>query len=216
MISLDQIDSKELKVAVTQINETALVEKMRTVGVSKADQIKKFTEAFDTLQQTNLAVLQEKCKDAILFYNKIYADEVEGGGTTEETKEEPVVEEKKEEKPAKEKKEKKEKVEKPAKEPKSVKEKVEKVKEERVSRKGQTPDQITETAGKRYELMSKLVGEGKYTKKEIVELVRKEFPAISSITIVTNLTDSKNPKYNKLSKLASEVEKDGKKIFVFA
>jgi hypothetical protein len=51
-----------------------------------------------------------------------------------------------------------------------------------------------------------LIVVGKYTKKEILEKVLEKFEGINKSTIQTLLSDSKNPKYNKLVKLTVEDE----------
>lgn len=48
-----------------------------------------------------------------------------------------------------------------------------------------------------------LVGEAKFTQKEIMECVIAEFPAVLKSTVSTVLSDSKNPKYHSLPKLVT-------------
>ena len=47
----------------------------------------------------------------------------------------------------------------------------------------------------------------KYTKAEIIEKVVQKFPETSASTVRTELTDGKNPKYNKWHTLVKESEK---------
>jgi flagellar biosynthesis GTPase FlhF len=80
MIPLDQIDSKTLKAVIGEINNCGLItpeQKIKPVGVSKADQIKKFTEVFENLQETKIQELAEKCKASVAFFHMIYKDELE-------------------------------------------------------------------------------------------------------------------------------------------
>lgn len=210
MKALDQIDSKTLKVAEEELNGSGLyakgVKNLRSVGVSKGDRIKAFTEMFETLVEKNAEALGEKCPNAVSFYNETYADEAEGEGT-EITEVISSTEELKltEEKPPKEKK-----VKEP-KPPKEKKVKEEKPVEERVSRKGMTPEMLAASAKVRFEFMNELIETGSFTKKEIIEKTREKFPAVTSITVATNISDGKNPKYNKFKNLIEVV--DGKICF---
>ncbi len=239
MIPLEQIESKALKEVIGEMNNSGLItpeQKIRPVGVSKADQIKKFTEVFEALQEKDITALAEKCQKAVAFFHHIYKDELDvPEGTTpaeNETEVEPEKEEvvastepsekeklKAEKAAAKAEKEavkEKEKAEKEAAKAAKIAEKEAKKeasKEERASRKGMQPDEISAKAKDRYVLMNTLIGEGTHTKKEIIEVVKEAFPDISTITIATNLSDSKNPKYNKLEKLTKETE-DGKFVFI--
>ena len=52
--------------------------------------------------------------------------------------------------------------------------------------------------------MADLIGKGKFTKKEILEKTAERFPKITTSTISTILSDSKNPKYNRFDKLVEE------------
>jgi len=61
-------------------------------------------------------------------------------------------------------------------------------------------------------LIEKLIDAGKYTRADILEKVSAEYPDISKSSIQTVLTDSKNEKYNKFSRLAVE---DANKIMSF-
>ena len=67
--------------------------------------------------------------------------------------------------------------------------------------------------GAHYPFFQKLIEEGKYTQKELVEMAMTEFPHLSKSTFQTVLTDCRNPKYNKLPKL---VLRDENGILYFA
>jgi hypothetical protein len=56
--------------------------------------------------------------------------------------------------------------------------------------------------GKRNLFIEGLIAEGKYTAKEIVDKAVAEFPGQNKSGISTVVSDSKNPKYNKFSKLS--------------
>ncbi len=66
---------------------------------------------------------------------------------------------------------------------------------------------------KRLAFLAFLIGEGKYTRKELVEKTLKQFPGASKAAIQTTLSDAKNPKYNKFERLVVE---DDKGIVSFA
>lgn len=59
--------------------------------------------------------------------------------------------------------------------------------------------------------MKKLIESGKYSQRELLDLLSKQFPTLLKSTISTILSDSKSVKYNKFPKLA--VIKDGKYQF---
>jgi len=58
------------------------------------------------------------------------------------------------------------------------------------------------------EFFTPLIAEGKYTQKELFEkaIESKNFEKLAESTIRTLLTDSKNPKYNRFSKLVVKGE----------
>ena len=58
-------------------------------------------------------------------------------------------------------------------------------------------------------LMEELINAAKYTKKEIVEQVCKEFPNVKKSTIMTVITDSKNPKYTRFKGRILVEDKNG-------
>ena len=62
-------------------------------------------------------------------------------------------------------------------------------------------DQKLLSAQERRRFMAELIATGKHTKNSIVEKTVERFPEISKATIQTNLTDGKNPKYNKFESL---------------
>lgn len=54
---------------------------------------------------------------------------------------------------------------------------------------------------KRVEFLSPLIKEGKYTKKQLLEMYMKKNKGENEVGVATLLTDAKNPKYNKFDKL---------------
>lgn len=52
-------------------------------------------------------------------------------------------------------------------------------------------------------VLNELVLEGRYTRKELLQLTQEKLPSVKSITINTYLSDCKNPKYNHLRELVS-------------
>lgn len=65
----------------------------------------------------------------------------------------------------------------------------------------------SEEVSKRKTLIEDLISQAAFTKKQILEKVLKEFPKSSESAISTMITDGKNPKYNKFSKLVQEKDK---------
>lgn len=57
--------------------------------------------------------------------------------------------------------------------------------------------------------LESLISTGSCTQKELVEMVHGSYPDVKETTINTMITDSRNPKYNKLSKLTTKTA-DGK------
>jgi len=66
---------------------------------------------------------------------------------------------------------------------------------------------IRGSGAERRALEEELIKKGKYTKTEIIEKTVAKFPEISASTVRTELTDGKNPKYNKWPTLVKESEK---------
>lgn len=76
----------------------------------------------------------------------------------------------------------------------------------------ETPPPVSSLSGYKAYLES-LISTGSYTQRELVEMVHGSYPDVKEATINTMITDSRNPKYNKLSKLTTKTA-DGKIIFV--
>ena len=62
--------------------------------------------------------------------------------------------------------------------------------------------QVNPETTKRNQMIESLITDGKYTAIQIKEMVFKQFPDQNISTISTILSDCKNPKYNKFSKVA--------------
>ena len=58
-----------------------------------------------------------------------------------------------------------------------------------------------------------MIAEGKYSKQQIIDIICKDWKDVKQITVSTYLSDSKNPKYTKFSKLA--IEDSRTKVFSF-
>lgn len=56
-------------------------------------------------------------------------------------------------------------------------------------------------ATERRAFMGELISEGKYTKAQIIEKTMEKFPNISKGSVTTEISDGKNPKYNKFNNL---------------
>lgn len=63
------------------------------------------------------------------------------------------------------------------------------------------------TTKERIEYITPFIAEKKYTQKELVAMLNKQFPACTTAANGTIISDSKNPKYNKFDRLV--VEKEG-------
>lgn len=62
------------------------------------------------------------------------------------------------------------------------------------------------TGADRVAFFTPLIKKGTYTKAELVELGKEEFPDVSASTLLTMLTDGKNPKYNKFAQLIVQTD----------
>lgn len=68
------------------------------------------------------------------------------------------------------------------------------------------PRPSSEEVKARNGLIESLIAAGKYTRADILDAVTKAYPNVNRSTVNTMLTDAKNPKYNRFSKLAVEDE----------
>ncbi len=69
------------------------------------------------------------------------------------------------------------------------------------------------STSEKVEFITPFIAAGKYTRKQLHEMLMKKFPDSKELGIVTMLTDCKNPKYNRFAKLV-EVDADGIYKFV--
>lgn len=66
---------------------------------------------------------------------------------------------------------------------------------------------VKNAAQLKVDFFTPFIEKGKLTKAELIEKGVKEFPKLSKSTLITFLTDAKNPKYNKFKKLIIQNEK---------
>ena len=64
------------------------------------------------------------------------------------------------------------------------------------------------TSAERVAFLTPMIEKGKFTKSELVEKAKVQFPDLAISSIQTMLTDAKNPKYNKFARLVVQ-DKDG-------
>lgn len=175
-----KLEFKDLREAVIAFNESGLLkEKIKLVGVNKEEILKEFMDTVQNMPDDADGKFPGPAK-ALEFYNSIL--DAEEKATKE--KKAPTVEETK---PEVEVPETKKETPVPVEGPKPV---VNKIK----------------NSGKK-DFISSLIAEGKYTKKEIVSQTMAEFPEGKDASIVTIITDGKNPKYNPFKSLVKVDEK---------
>jgi hypothetical protein len=71
-------------------------------------------------------------------------------------------------------------------------------------KKGRRGPQANPQTALRRSFTEKLISQGKFTKAQVMEKVLAEFPSANKSTVQTDLSDGKNPKYNKFAKLVKE------------
>jgi len=192
---------KDLKSTMKTVNDLELLEqKMKPIGKTE-DLQERFLnalkeldgqslpeEVYEFLKQPLVDLFTEEVErlgntgadlpvEVINFYNFLYADEAAGG--------------------AKEKEEKPKKPGRPKKPP---------VTEEEKAAAGAKKAARSAKTKKWRDLAEKLIAKGKHTPPQIADLVTEECDYVTRSTVLTAVSDAKNPKYNVFSKLAQSDE----------
>lgn len=185
MKAVDQLDNAQLNNAIKALNgmvdtaDNKIFEKaIRFIGVNKETRVKTFVEAYEATANRADAENLIFPDEAVEFYTLLFADELEGG--EEESGEEAtnaggeaVEEEKKEE----------EKKETPKKTP-----------PKKTEGKSKTPPAPKKSEVK--ELVAKLIGEGKWTRGQVLDKTCEKHPDKARSTVRTYITDSLSEKYS--------------------
>ena len=182
MKDVAKIDTKEITKAFKSLNESGLLESKIKAGKVKEENIKLFTETFEKLDDGGKGEeLLEKAKDAVEFYNDLYADEA-----VSESKEpvEPEAEQKNSKSEPEDKK-----VE------KTKKKKKESTGEKKPSGRQSLPDDHPKVLVRK--VVEPMIEKGTYTSKQIKEEMLKKYPEIGSIFAAVFLSCIKNPRYVK-------------------
>lgn len=194
-IPVEQINGKELRGMVKLLNDSDLISGESPVtekitGKSKADMLEGFADALEKINEAGK--LDDAPAECVTFFNKVFGEEAEPEGEAEagEDSGEATGTEDKGEAEAK------------ATPKKAAPKKTTPKKTE--PKKTSTASRAKGSGEIRREYLAELITQGKFTRAEIMEKAKAKFPEIAEATIKVDLTDGKNPKYNKFPKLIKE------------
>jgi len=191
MKEVAELENGHLNVAIRGLNDMCdaagnkLLEKnLRYIGVTKEDRVKTFVEAYEAFANRTDAEELEFPEHVVNFYTMLFKDELEGGEEEEAAEAEAEYEEEAEEAEAEEADDEIDEEDEEEEEPEEAEPEPEIKKPRKSSRKSEMKEYII-----------KLIDQGKWTRKQVLDKAVAKFPKKAKSTARTYITDALSEKY---------------------